>query len=399
MPMYRYKAMHLDGRVVRGELQAADRTELRELLLGQELYLTDARESQKEKASGQLKPQQLAEFCRELGTMLSAGVPLIRTLSIMAQRDIAPKLKSVYTALFQALKQGKMFSECLEEQGNVFPELLVSMYRAAETSGTLDVTSEKMAEHYEKSYKLAKKVKSAMVYPIILATVTVLVLLVVFLVVLPKFFVLFENLHTELPGITRLMLNLSNGMKEHWLGVLIVVVLLLLGLKMIGQIPKVRVFRDRIKLRLPIVGKLLRIIYTARFARTLSSTYASGVSIVNALANTQNTIGNTYIAAQFPDLIGTVRNGEPLSRGVLHVDGFDSKLAASILIGEETGKLDEMLNAVAAAFDYEAEEAISRLTALLEPCMIVIMAVVVGSIMVSVILPMTTLYDAIGAGA
>lgn len=399
MPVYKYKASRINGKTVAGEMQAVGRAQLQSQLQEQNLFLTSCAEVQNTAAAKKLNALQLAEFCRELGTMLGAGVPLVRALSIMAKRDIPKKQKEIYTRLHRALKQGSMLSDAMAQQGNVFPDLLISMYRASEASGQMDVTSEKMAVHYEKAYRLNKKVRSAMVYPIILSCVTLIVLLVVFLVVLPKFFALFETLDTALPPITQFMLDLSIGLKNNWLFVLIGVLLLVLGCKMLFSLPAVKRWGDRTKLRLPVVGRLMRIICTARFARTLSSCYASGLSIIASLNNTRDTVGNTYIAAQFPKLISDVRSGKSLSQSIRGVEGLDSKLSATIQIGEETGKLYEMLDSMANSFDYESEIALGRLTAMLEPIMIVIMAVVIGTVIISVMLPLTTLYDAIGSAA
>ena len=395
MPVYRYKASDLDGKEVRGQMQAQNKPALREQLQSQNLYLSTCKEHDEGRAVRKLTAQQLSELCRELGTLLGAGVPLVRALNIMAKRDIAENVKEVYTRLYRSLKQGSMLSEAMDQQ-EVFPELLRSMLRASEASGQMEQTCLQMAEHYEKSYKLQKKVRSAMTYPIILMMVTLLVLLAVFLFVLPTFFQLFEDMNVALPGITQFMLNVSVGLKAHWLWVLIGVLLAVLILRLVGQMPSVRLSKDRAKLRLPVAGKLLKIIYTARFARTLSSCYASGISIISALKNARDTIGNTYIASQFPALVADVRNGKSLSSSIKRVDGFDSKLSASIQIGEETGKLYDMLQSISDSFDYESDLALARLTTIIEPVMIVIMAVIIGTVMVSVMLPMTTLYDAIG---
>lgn len=400
MPLYRYTATRLNGKRVRGELQAAGRQALAEQLRERGLYLTDCSEqAAAARAAKALSAEQLAEFCRELGTMLGAGVPLVRALSIMAKRDIRPAVREVYLQLFHAIKQGSMLSDAMEGMAGAFPELLVSMYRASESSGRMEVTSLRMAEHYEKTYRLGKKVRSAMVYPIILLCVTFVVLLAVFLLILPKFFELFSSLNTPLPPITQFMLSLSVTLQRHWILFVAGVLSAILALRLLAATKPVRLLLDRIKLRLPVAGRLLRVIYTARFARTLSSCYASGVSIVTALRSTRDTVGNTFIASQFSALVADVRNGKSLSASVRGVSGFDTKLSASIQIGEETGRLYDMLESTADAFDYEADTALSRLVAMLEPVMIILMAAVIGTVIVSVILPLTTLYDAIGMSA
>ncbi|MEG0156698.1 MAG: type II secretion system F family protein, partial [Anaerovoracaceae bacterium] len=254
----------------------------------------------------------------------------------------------------------------------------------------------RMADHYEKSHRLKQKVKGAMIYPIILIVVTVLVVLVVFLAILPKFFQMFEELETPLPGITQLMINISKGLQSNWLYLLIGVLVAVVAIKALLSLPKVRIAVDRAKLKLPIIGKLIRVIYTARFARTLCSCYTSGISMINSLENTKDTVGNKYIEAQFEEVMAGVKNGEALSAAIGKVVGFDPKLAASILIGEETGRLDAMLENTADTFDFEAEIALQKLTATVEPAMIVLMAIIIGTIMISVILPLPAMYSAVG---
>ena len=396
MPLYRYKASDLDGKTVRGELQAQNKAALSEQLLSKQLYLTSYAEKNEKSDFKKLSAKQLSEFCRELGMLLGASVPLVRALSIMGKRDIPDNIKDVYSELYRSLRQGSMLSAAMEAMPGVFPELLVSMLRASEDSGAMEQTCLKMAEHYQKSYKLNKKVKSAMTYPIILIIVTILVLLAVFLFILPTFFEMFEDMDAELPGITRFMLGLSQLLRDHWLLLGIGVLAIVLLAQVLLQIPAARLVRDRMRLKYPVVGKLLKIIYTARFARTLSSCYASGVSIVSSLRNARDTIGNSYIISQFSSVLTDVRNGKALSAAIKRVDGFDTKLSSSIQIGEETGKLYDMLESTADTFDYEADIATERLTAVIEPVMIVVLALVIGTVIVSVMLPMITLYDAIG---
>lgn len=399
MPSYQYRAARQNGKSVKGTAQAADPAELRADLREQGIFLISCEETKDKQTGKKLKAKQLAEFCRELGMMISSGVPLIRAISIMSQRDVKPQLKKVYADLYRDLQKGMMLSEAMAAQGNVFPELLINMYKASESTGGMDVTSKKMAFHYEKTHKINQKAVSAAVYPTILLVVTVVVLLVVFLAVLPKFFELYQDMDAEMPALTSFMLGLSMGVRDHWLAVLIVILLLVLVIRGAIAQPKVRAVVDRKKLGLPIVGKLLRTIYTSRFARTLSSSYSSGISMINALENTRDTIGNTYIAGQFDQLIRDVREGQTLSTAIGKVQGIDNKLPASILIGEETGRLDSMLESIADTFDYDAEIALQRMTTLMEPVMIILMAIVIGSVMISVMLPLPTLYNAIGAGA
>jgi type IV pilus assembly protein PilC len=285
-------------------------------------------------------------------------------------------------------------SEAMKLQARSFPELLVNMYASGETSGQLEQVATKMAVHYEKEHRLNGKVKTATTYPTILLSVTIIVVMLIFTVVLPQFFQILEGI--ELPAITQLMIGISGFLQNYWFLVILFGLVLVLVYKRLQTIDTVAFHTDRIKLRIAIVGKLLKIIYTARFARTLSSLYSSGISMITALEVSSTIVGNKYIERQFGEVIKNVRNGEALSVAINNVDGFDNKLSATIMIGEESGRLDSMLVSTAESFDYEAEVATGRLVQLIEPVMIVILAVVVGAIMLSVMLPIMTLYENVG---
>ncbi|MEA5051013.1 MAG: type II secretion system F family protein [Oscillospiraceae bacterium] len=395
MATFQYEASSAQGKLVKGVRAAADEAQLRAALAGEGLALIEAREAVKQTASERLTAAETAEFCRQLGAMLSAGVTLVRAIGILINRDLKPRVRSVYTSLYGYLQAGNSLSEAMELQGG-FPALLVSAMRASESSGRMDAAAQQMAVHYEKEYRLDQKIKTAAFYPLFLLGLTIVIVALIFKVILPRFFTLFEGM--QLPAMTQFVLNLSNAFSDHGFiilaGVLTVVFLLILA----ARIPAVRLRLDRFKLRLPYIGRLLKIIYTSRFARTLSSLYASGLTILSALQTTRDTIGNTYVASQFDGVIADVRAGSSLSAAVAKVDGFDSKLNATVAIGEESGNLDAMLTSIADSFDYESEQAMTKLTALIEPVLIILMAVIIGFVMISVMLPILQLYDTIGSG-
>lgn len=399
MPLYRYTASDKQGKKSKGTERAAEPRELREKLREKGLYVIECAEDDGKTKRVKLNDKQLGEFCRDLGTMLESGVPLIRAVKILSQRDMKPKLKKIYENLYSDLQSGLMLSEAMTNQNGTFPDLLISMLKASESTGGMDETAKKMAVHYDKSHKINQKVISAALYPAILAVVTLAVMLIIFLFVLPKFFEVFNDLNAPMPLLTQGVLNLSMGIRNHWKIILVVIVGVIFIIKALTSQENVKYKLDQFKLKLPVAGKLLKIIYTARFARTLSSSYSSGLSMIVALENTRDTIGNRYIASQFPTLIKSVREGQALSASIEKVDGIDPKLPASILVGEETGRLDSMLESIADSFDYEADIAIQRMTTLMEPTMIIFMAIIIGIIIVSVILPLPALYNTIGAGA
>lgn len=397
MPKYQYTAKDVAGKKKKGQLMAADEAALYELLRGENLFLISCRLAQKEKKNTyRLTPRQLSEFCRQLGTLPGAGVPLVRALNLMqAEETIKPKQKAIYENMIRSVRRGNSFADTMKDQGDAFPELLINMFRAAQESGRMDQTALRMAEHYQKEYRLSAKIKSATLYPKILCGVIVVVVMILFCYIMPKFMDVFANL--ELPAVTVALMAASGFMQRNWLWVLFGIVVLYVIAKAVLELPQIRLAVDRIKLKIPKIGILIQTIYTARFARTLCSLYTSGLPIVTALQVSKDTIGNRYLESQFDETIAMVRRGESLSDALAHIDGFHKKLAGNVAIGEETGSLDTMLISAADNFEYESEQAISRLISFLEPAMIIVMAVIVGMIMIAVMLPLLNMYAEIEA--
>jgi len=391
MPKYHYTALDLSNTKVTGNLDARDADDLRRLLRAQNLVPTKYNIVE-DKASGyRMKAMDVAEFSRQLSSMLASGITILRAMEILKERDFAPRVVAVYEKMYRDVQMGHTLSEAMRLQGKTFPELLINMYASGEASGQLERVADKMAVHYEKEHRLNARAKSAMMYPIILLITTVVVVFLLFIFILPNMFEMFEGF--PIPTITQIMLNISHFMQSYWYIVIIGVLIVVLLVQTLLQAPKVRYQFDKMKIKLRGMGKLLKIIYTARFARTLSSLYSSGIPMIRALEITATIVNNTYIASQFPEVITNVRNGDPLSASVGEVDGFDKKLSTTIMIGEESGRLDSMLESTAEAFDYEADVALDKLVQLIQPIMIVILAVVIGAIMLSVMLPMMSIYQ------
>lgn len=395
MAKYKYKATDYEGKKVKGILDATSRTDVYEKLKAQSLFMISTEEVKEKGRGTRLKAKDLSEFSRQIGTLLAAGVSLVRALGIVSTDELAkPKHRAIYGKVLQSVRQGMPLSDAMEEQGGSFPSLIINMFRSAEASGDLDKVSLRMANHYDKENRMNTKVKNAMMYPMILLVLIVAVVIILFTFVIPQFEDLFAQMD-ELPVLTRFVMGVSDAIISYWWAIIIGAIFLVLLIKMILAIPKVRHGFDHFKLKLPIIGKLLSVIYTARFARTLSSLYSAGLPIVVALPIAASTIGNTYIEAQFTEAVQKVRTGENLSTSLEGIDGFIKKLASAIMVGEETGSLDSMLDSIADELDYESEMAISRLLTFLEPAMIILMAVIVGIILISVIQPLYGSYDSI----
>ncbi|MDL2234865.1 type II secretion system F family protein [Christensenellaceae bacterium OttesenSCG-928-L17] len=394
MPIFKYNATDVNGKKKRGREEAPDVEQLSARLRAQGLSLLDYQEVEDPTKQVKLKLPEVAAFSRQLAALLSAGVPLIRAIIIMTQRDVTPKQKKVYDELLRLLQEGMSLSEAMTQQGRTFPDLMISMFRAAESSGTLDATCQRMAEHYEKEHRLNGKVKSASTYPIILICLVLGVVVILFTFVMPKFFTLFEGM--ELPWTTQLLMNLSDTLINQWHIILIVILSIVLVIDILMQQHKVRHAWDHFKLRVPKVGKLLKIIYTSRFARTLSSLYASGIPMIQALTIAKSTVGNVFIADQFDNAIHELATGKSLSQAISQIKGFDIKLTSTIVVGEESGKLEQMLISTSDSFDYEAGEATQRLVTMAEPLLIVLMALIVVFVLISVMMPMMNIYSSIG---
>lgn len=395
MELYRYRAKGFDGKVVKGSMKVNDSSELYNMLKNDNLYLLDYKVVEKKVNTKKLKTKAISAFCRQLGTLLSSGITLVRAFNIMAQReDIKPFEKKIYLDVIILLKQGIPLSDAMEEQGRAFPELLINMFRSAEMSGTLDKTANRMAIHYEKEVHLNGKIKSAMMYPIILMVISFIAMLFIVGYIIPQFEPMFEKMES-LPVITTIIIGFSHFVSGYWY-ILIAGVALLIGLvRYLLSLDNIRYSYDRFKIKIPYVGMLLKTIYTARFARTLSSLYSSGLPIVSSLDVGKNTINNKYIESQFTEVQNALKAGETLSQALRRVDGFQNKLISSIEVGEEAGNLDTMLISISESLDYEAEMAIARLVSILEPVMIIIMGIAVALIVIGVMLPIYNSYSTI----
>ena len=390
--LFRYTAKDIDGRTVRGTMEAADYDALYAQLLEQGLYPQRVTGRGADRRPRTLRPQELSDLCRQLSTLLASGVSLVRALTIISQDEgISAGLRRVYESVLSEVRKGSSLSDALEAQ-QVFPALMLGLIRAGEGSGRLDRVAERLAVHYEKAHQMNQQVKSALMYPMILAVLSVAVVIVTF--VLPQFSDLFSTMDS-LPAVTLALMAFSDFMVTKWYLLLLGLAALAAALRALRRVPSVRLALDRGKLTMPVFGKLHRIICTARFARTISSLYASGLPIITALQTARDTIGNAYIVSQFDAVLAQVRSGVSLSAALESVDGFQRKLCSSIAVGEETGQLDSMLDSIADSMEYDAQQASRRMMTILEPMLIVLMAFVVGFIIIAVMSPIIGSYSAI----
>lgn len=393
MTVFKYTAKNMEGKMFRGTMDVPNENLLSKALREQGLYLVRAK-SGEGRGAKKLTSKQLSEFNGELSNLLASGVSLVRALDIISNEEgVTPFARQVYTAVLAEVKKGVSLSEAMEQQG-VFQELMLGMIRSGESNGNLDAVTGRLAIHYQKEAKLNQQVKSAMAYPLFLLVLCLVIVVVLVTFVLPQFEELFAEMET-LPLPTVILMGVSDFLTESWLFVLLGTAALVIVFRLALGLPKVRRAIDSAKVHLPVIGKLNKIIYTARFARTMSSLYSSGMPIVAALKTAGETIGNKYVEDQFEEAGAKVRSGVALSEALGQIDGLLKKLSSTIFVGEESGRLDFMLDSIADSMEQEAQEATKRLVSLLEPLMIVLMAIVVGFVVVAVMLPIYASYGAI----
>ena len=393
MPKYTYTALDLNNRRVNGREDARDEDDLRRILRTRQLVPVQFSVVEEKDIGYRMKPRDCTEFSRQLGSMLSSGITVVRALELIRDGQQRAAVAGIVSRLHKEVSQGVTLSEAMRKQGNAFPELLINMFASGEVSGQLEKVADKMAIHYDKENRLNGKVQGAMFYPMILAVVTVLVVLLIFVVIIPEFLDTLTSFNVELPFITRAVMAVSDFLTTRWLFVLLGAIAVVALWMFLLSRPGFRHGFDKFKTRIPVMGNLLKTIYTARFARTLCSLYTSGIPMIGALEITTTIIGNKFIEKQFQGVVQDVRNGEALNTSIGKVDGMQKKLSSMILIGEESGRLDTMLESTAEAFDYDAEQATGRLVQLVEPIMLIIMAGVIGVIMMSVLMPVFSMYN------
>ena len=307
MANFRYVAKSMDGKTVRGTMEAAGESSLLQQLKEQGLFLVEAKDKDNTKKYKKFASAQLAGLCREMSALLVSGISMVRALEIISEEEgISKAQKEVYTDILIDLKRGVSLSEAMEARG-CFPDLMLGMVRSGEGSGTIDMVMNRLAKHYDRESRLNRQVQSAMTYPVVLLVMCVLVVILIMTFILPQFEELFLAMET-LPMPTMILMAASDFLIQDWYVALFVLFVGGVFLRIVSKIYQVRRILDYGKVHMPVAGKLNKVIYTARFARTLSSLYSSGMPIVAALETAGATVGNVYVEEQFQQVGTTVRS-------------------------------------------------------------------------------------------
>jgi type IV pilus assembly protein PilC len=281
------------------------------------------------------------------------------------------------------VQKGESFSNTLEMHSGSFPDFLISMVGAGESSGSLDIIMTRMADHYAKENKLKNSIKSAMIYPIILLIICVVVVIFLFTFIMPTFIAMFED-KSKMPFLTKCMAAISKFLRTKWYVLIIIVAALVFGFRYAMKVPNFRKKMHRLLIKGPAFGPLITKIYTGRFARTLSSLYSSGIPMVECLQRSSSILGNAYIDEKFETVIDEVKQGETLSSAITRTEIFEPMFCSIIYVGEESGALDSILEKTSDYYEEESDAAVQRLVGIIQPVLLIFMAVIIGMVVCGV---------------
>lgn len=347
---------------------------------------------------GKVKTKVLTTFTRQLATLVDAGLPLLRGLRVLEKQEKNPVLKGIIGELGRSIEGGSTFSEGLAQHPKVFNRLFVNMVKAGELGGVLEVVLARLAEFMEKAEKIKGKVVAAMFYPVAVMVVAVAILMVLMIWVIPKFKDIFKDMlpGEGLPPFTRFVLAISEAVKDHILIVMAVGAVIAFALVSFIKTRFGRKLFDRFKLNMPVLGSVITKVAIARFTRTLGTLISSGVPILQSLNIVKETSGNVVIGDAVGAVHESVKEGETITAPLEAANVFPPMVISMVDVGEQTGALPEMLMKIADNFDEEVDNAVAAMTSLLEPIMIVFLAVIVGSIVIALFLPLIKLMEGIG---
>jgi len=411
VPLFAFEALDRSGQKVKQEINASSKDDAIKQIRSQGLRPTRVQlrpGAAKKAATGDVKKKkkfilfdtvrsaQVTTLTSQLSILQDAGLPIVRSLKILEAQQKEGKLKGQLAAVSEDVESGSTFSEALAKYPRSFDRLYISMVKAGEAGGVLDVILNRLAGFMEKSEKLRKKVKGAMIYPAVVITVAVLILVVIMVKVVPAFQAMFDDIGQALPAPTQLLITISNLLKDYWYLIPGIPFLGLIAIKGVARTERGRRAIDAFKLRMPIFGMIIKKSAIARFCRTLGTLISSGVPILEALRIVKDAIGNVIISSAIEDVHGSIREGDTIADPLRQAGIFDELLVNMIDVGEETGELDKMLIKVADNYDMDVDIAVESMSSLLEPILIVSMGLVVGFIVISLFLPLVSIVQTMG---
>jgi general secretion pathway protein F len=398
MPVYEYNALNKKGKQISGFIDAGNMSTAKSRLRESKIFPismteVDTPEARKNPKTFSffLNPKisiaDTAVMTRQLSTLISAGFPLITALNTILPQIKKPSLKRILSKVKDSIEEGKSFANALGRYPGIFSNIYVNMVRAGEASGTLGIVLERLADIFENQSKMNRKIKSALAYPVLMALIGTGVLFFLMTVIVPNITAIFDEMNHSLPFTTDVLINTSRILKQWWWMILGVIVILVVCFNMIKKRPAVQIAIDRFVLQIPGIGDLVKKIAVARFARTLGALLENGVTLLDALDIVQNIVGNKVIEAAIVEASKEVERGRELGRALDQNPYMPYLSIQMIKVGERSGNMESMLKKTARMYEEEVETTIMGITSLLEPVIILIMAVVVGFIVLSICLP------------
>ncbi len=425
MPKFHYIALDQNGQETTGDLDAGSEADAINQLRTSGLFPTSvaaegaggaaaikkrAKTSSKGKAkvvrvgaNARVKSKSLMIFTRQLATLIDSGLPLLRGLTVLGRQEPMPIMKATINTLAENVQTGSTFSESLQQYPRIFNKLYVNMVKAGELGGVLELVLNRLAEYQEKAQKLKNKVVAAMVYPIIVMCIAAAIMVFLMMVIVPRFESIFEDMipggKEKLPELTKFVIGFSRAMLDYVWYIIAVVVTVFLSWRALAATKGGRMWIDGMKLKLPLFGDVQRKTAISRFTRTLGTLVTSGVPILQALNITRDTAGNTVVSDAITKVHDAVKEGESMVGPLEASKVFPPMVISMVDVGEETGQLPEMLLKIADVYEDEVDNSVSALTSMLEPLMIVILAVVVGTIVMALFLPLIEVIKNLSGGS
>jgi len=422
MPLYQYTAMDAAGKEQQGRKEAASQAEVEKFLKGQGMHPTGIKEvSEKDQKAGKaassgqkkksifdiqiqigplrINDKELTIITRQMAILLEAGLPLVRSLRTLERQAKNPAVQKILGKIAASVEGGAGFSEALSQFPGSFNNLYINMVRAGEASGKLDLILSRLAMFREKAAKIAGKVKSAMTYPIIVLTIALLMTVGLMIGIVPKFQKMFQDMlgGAELPALTQLVIDISEFMQNNVLLIAIVLVTVIVVVKIMAKTETGKLVLDAIKFKMPLFGDLISKNAISKFARTLGTLTGSAVPALDSLRIVRDTAGNALVARAVQQVHDAVKEGEPMSTTLASTKIFPVMVISMIEVGEETAKTPEMLEKIADTYDEEVDNAVNALTSLIEPLLMVFLAVVVGGIVIALFMPLIKIIETLGA--
>ncbi len=401
MAVYVWTGIDRIGKKQKGELEADNATLARQLVIRKGINVKNVKTKPKSLGDyfpgigGGVKDKDIVIFVRQFATMIDAGLPLVQCLDILQEQQSNANFKRVIRQIKKDVEEGSTLSDAIKKHPKVFDNLFHNLVAAGEVGGILDVILNRLAAYIEKIAKLKKKVKGAMTYPAIVVSIALLVVAIILIYVIPVFAQLFKDAGAKLPSMTIFVMDLSEFTQSYFHWIILGMVAIIFGLRRFRKSERGRILTDRLILRSPVFGLLIRKVAVARFTRTLGTMLSSGVPILDGLDVVAATAGNAVVEKAIRDARVSISEGRPVAEPLAETGVFPPMVTQMIAVGEATGALDNMLGKIADFYDDEVDTAVDALTSLLEPMMILFLGVTIGGLLVAMYLPIFQLADVV----